>query len=254
MEEQGAPHLVVLTGAGMSAESGIRTFRATDGLWEEHPIEAVATPEGFARDPERVLRFYNERREQVRRAAPNAAHRALAELEKAGIRVSIVTQNIDDLHERAGSSDVLHLHGEILMARSSVDERLRYPLRQGGIRMGDLCDKGSQLRPDVVWFGESVPRYADACDIVAEADLLLVVGTSLAVMPAALLLEQVPLDADAVVIDPDAHQLAPPGVGRLALPAGQGVPRLVEHWKATGRLEVPDYLLAAGLAPSSDNG
>ena len=120
--------------------------------------------------------------------------------------------------------------------------------------MGDLCDKGSQLRPDVVWFGESVPRYADACDIVAEADLLLVVGTSLAVMPAALLLEQVPLDADAVVIDPDAHQLAPPGVGRLALPAGQGVPKLVEHWKATGRLEVPDNLLAAGLTPSSDNG
>ncbi|WP_304524967.1 NAD-dependent deacylase [Halomonas sp. I5-271120] len=251
MEEQRAPHLVVLTGAGISAESGIRTFRSSDGLWEEHPIEAVATPEGFAHDPARVLRFYDERREQVRRAAPNAAHRALAELERAGIRVSIITQNIDDLHERAGSRNVLHLHGEILMARSTVDERLRYPLRRGGIRLGDICDKGSQLRPDVVWFGESVPRYADACDIVAEADLLLVVGTSLAVMPAALLLEQVPLDVDAVLVDPDAHALAPPGVGRLALPAGQGVPRLAEYWKATGRLEVPNALLATG--PENDD-
>ncbi|WP_168012524.1 SIR2 family NAD-dependent protein deacylase [Halomonas salinarum] len=244
MEEQGAPHLVVLTGAGISAESGIRTFRASDGLWEEHSIEAVATPEGFARDPERVLRFYDERREQVRRAAPNAAHRALAELERAGIRVSIITQNIDDLHERAGSRDVLHLHGEILMARSSVDDALRYPLSSGGIRLGDVCDKGSQLRPDVVWFGESVPRYGDACDIVAEADMLLVVGTSLAVMPAALLLEQAPLEAQAVLVDPEANDLAPPGVGRMALSAGQGVPRLVKYWRATGRLELPNDLLS----------
>ena len=244
MEEQRAPHLVVLTGAGISAESGIRTFRASDGLWEEHSIEAVATPEGFARDPERVLRFYDERREQVRRAEPNAAHRALAELEQAGIRVSIVTQNIDDLHERAGSRGMLHLHGDILMARSSVDDTLRYPLRSGGIRLGDVCDKGSQLRPDVVWFGESVPRYGDACDIVAEADMLLVVGTSLAVMPAALLLEQAPLEAQAVLVDPEAHDLAPPGVGRMALSAGQGVPRLVKYWRATGRLELPNDLLS----------
>ncbi|WP_458524459.1 SIR2 family NAD-dependent protein deacylase [Onishia taeanensis] len=236
---QSRPHLVVLTGAGISAESGIRTFRASDGLWEEHPIEAVATPEGFARDPERVLRFYDERRDQVRRAAPNAAHRALYALEKAGFRVSIVTQNIDDLHERAGSRDVLHLHGEILLARSSVDAQLRYPLRRGGIRLGDVCDKGSQLRPDVVWFGEAVPRYAEACDLVAEADMLLVVGTSLAVMPAALLLDQVPPDAEAILVDPEAHALAPPGVGRLALPAGEGVPQLVKHWTATGRLELP---------------
>ena len=246
MHEASRPHLVVLTGAGISAESGIQTFRASDGLWEEHPIEAVATPEGFARDPARVLRFYDARREQVRRAAPNAAHRALAELEQAGIRVSIVTQNIDDLHERAGSTEVLHLHGDILMARSSVDPRLRYPLPRGGIRLGDVCDKGSQLRPDVVWFGEAVPRYAEACELVAEADLLLVVGTSLAVMPAALLLDQVPLDTEAVLVDPEAHDLAPPGVGRLALPAGQGVPRLVKHWKARGQLACPDALLAMG--------
>ncbi|WP_192036124.1 NAD-dependent deacylase [Halomonas sp. YLGW01] len=247
MRDTSRPHLVVLTGAGISAESGIRTFRASDGLWEEHPIEAVATPEGFARDPARVLRFYDERREQVRGAMPNAAHRALAELEGAGFRVSIVTQNIDDLHERAGSRDVLHLHGEILMARSSVDERLRYPLREGGIRLGDVCDKGSQLRPDVVWFGEAVPRYAEACDLVAEADMLLVVGTSLAVMPAALLLDQVPLDAEAVLVDPEADALAPPGVARLALPAGQGVPQLVRHWLASGRLALPEPFSAALL-------
>lgn len=245
MVEQRAPHLVVLTGAGISAESGIQTFRAADGLWADHPIEEVATPEAWDRDPERVLRFYDARRDQVRRARPNAAHKALARLESRGFRVSVITQNIDDLHERAGSRRVLHLHGEILMARSSVDPRMRYPLRRGGIRLGDVCDKGSQLRPDVVWFGEAVPHFADACALVAEADLLLVVGTSLAVMPAASLLHQAPLEAPCVLVDPEAAALAPPGVTRISRPAGEGVPPLVRHWQREGRLWVPETLLEA---------
>ena len=243
MGEQERPHLVVLTGAGISAESGIQTFRAGDGLWADHPIEEVATPEAWRRDPERVLRFYDARREQVLRARPNAAHKALAALEREGFRVSIITQNIDDLHERAGSRHVLHLHGEILRARSSVDPRMRYPLPRGGIAMGDLCDKGSQLRPDVVWFGEAVPHFDEACEIAGTADLLLVVGTSLAVMPAASLLDHVPLEADCVLIDPEADVLAPPGVVRLGQPAGKGVPALVRHWMREGRLWLPETLL-----------
>ena len=243
MGEPARPHLVVLSGSGISAESGIQTFRASDGLWADHPIEEVATPEAWRRDPERVLHFYNMRREQVRRARPNAAHKALAALEKQGVRVSIVTQNIDDLHERAGSRNVLHLHGEILKARSTVDRRMQYPLPRGGIALGDICDKGSQLRPDVVWFGESVPHFVDACEIVAEADLLLVVGTSLAVMPAASLLDHAPMETPCLLVDPDAESLAPPGVVRLAQPAGKGVPQLVRHWKRAGRLWVPEVVL-----------
>ncbi|WP_027962840.1 SIR2 family NAD-dependent protein deacylase [Halomonas halodenitrificans] len=243
MTEQRAPHLVVLTGAGISAESGIQTFRATDGLWANHPVEEVATPGGWRRDPARVLAFYNARREQVRRARPNAAHRALAALEQQGFRVSIITQNIDDLHERAGSRHVLHLHGEILKARSTVDRRMHYPLARGGIGLGDVCDKGSQLRPDVVWFGEEVPHFLDACEIVADADLVLVVGTSLEVMPAASLLQHAPPSAECVLVDPEAGALAPPGVGRLSQPAGKGVPALVHHWRREGRLWVPEALL-----------
>ncbi|SFU68645.1 SIR2 family NAD-dependent protein deacylase [Halomonas korlensis] len=243
MAKQRAPHLVVFTGAGISAESGIQTFRASDGLWADHAIEDVATPEAWRRDPERVLRFYDMRRDQVRRARPNPAHQALASLERRGFRVSIITQNIDDLHERAGSRQVLHLHGEILKARSSVDPRMHYPLPRGGISLGDLCDKGSQLRPDVVWFGEAVPHFVEACEVAAEADLLLVVGTSLAVMPAASLLDHAPLDAPCVLVDPDAQVLAPPGVARLNQSAGQGVPALVRHWQREGRLWLPETLL-----------
>ncbi len=243
MEKQRAPHLVVFTGAGISAESGIQTFRASDGLWADHAIEDVATPDAWRRDPERVLRFYDQRRDQVRRARPNAAHQALASLEQQDFQVSIITQNIDDLHERAGSRQVLHLHGEILKARSSIDPRMHYPLPRGGIALGDLCDKGSQLRPDVVWFGEAVPHFAEACAIAAEADLLLVVGTSLAVMPAASLLDHAPLDAPCVLVDPDTQALALPGVARLSQPAGQGVPALVRHWLREGRLWLPETLL-----------
>ncbi|TVU68130.1 SIR2 family NAD-dependent protein deacylase [Cobetia crustatorum] len=235
-------HLVVLSGAGISAESGLRTFRAEDGLWEEHRLEDIATPKAFRRDPEQVLRFYDDRRIQVRRARPNAAHKALAELEQAGFRVSVITQNIDDLHERAGSREVMHLHGEILKSRSSVDHGLRYPLPRGGIRLGDLCDKGSQLRPDVVWFGEAVPLYAIAEELAAEADLLLIVGTSLKVMPASNLYAAAPLDAPIILVDPDAHELAEPGVLPLAENAGQALPRLVRHWLYQGHLGLPDTL------------
>ncbi len=144
--------------------------------------------------------------------------------------VSIITQNIDDLHERAGSRHVLHLHGEILKARSSVDRRMHYPLPRGGIELGDICDKGSQLRPDVVWFGEEVPHFGEACEIIADADLVLVVGTSLAVMPAASLLQHAPFGTHCVLVDPEAESLAPPGVTRLSQPAGRGCRR----WCATG--------------------
>lgn len=241
---QERPHLVVFTGSGISAESGIQTFRASDGLWAEQPLEEVATPQAWRRDPARVLAFYNQRREQVRRARPNAAHKALAALAKRGFRVSIITQNIDDLHERAGSRNVLHLHGEILKARSTVDARAHYPLPRGGIALGDLCDKGSQLRPDVVWFGEDVPYFQEACELVAEADLLLVVGTSLAVMPAASLLDYVSPAASSVLVDPAAAALAPPGVAPISQPASQGVPALTRHWQREGRLWVPESLLA----------
>ncbi len=230
--------LVVLTGAGISAESGLKTFRDGDGLWENHAIQDVATPEGWQRDPALVLRFYDERRAQVRRAKPNPAHCALAELE-ADFDVSIITQNIDDLHERAGSKRVVHLHGEVLRARSSADPRLVYPLPRGGIKLGDLCDKGSQLRPDVVWFGEAVPAYGDACDIVTQADLLLVVGTSLAVMPAAMLLHEAPNDCPCILVDPNASTLSPNWVRAIDAPASQGVPPLVEHWRRQRRLEIP---------------
>lgn len=234
-----APHLVVFTGSGISAESGIKTFRASDGLWDNHPVEDVATPGAWRRDPQRVLDFYNQRREQVRKARPNAAHKALAALEQTGFQVSVITQNIDDLHERAGSRHVLHLHGEILNARSSVDNRMRYPLPKGGIRMGDLCDMGSQLRPDVVWFGESVPLFPEACDIVSEADFLLVVGTSLAVMPAASLLNHVAMETPCIVVDPDADALSPPGVLAINTTAGEGVPALVSQWQRQGSLMLP---------------
>ncbi|MBZ9559528.1 MULTISPECIES: Sir2 family NAD-dependent protein deacetylase [Modicisalibacter] len=239
MSETRPRRLVVLTGAGISAESGLKTFRDGNGLWEDHAVEDVATPEAWARDPGLVLRFYDARRDQVRRARPNPAHQALARLEQAGFAVHIVTQNIDDLHERAGSSDVLHLHGEVLKARSSVDPRLVYPLARGGIRLGDLCDKGSQLRPHVVWFGEAVPAYPQACDIVAEADLLLVVGTSLAVMPAAMLIDAAPVECPCLLVDPKASEVSPRWVTAVDEPASTGVPRLVDHWLQAGALSAP---------------
>ncbi|MCM2129872.1 SIR2 family NAD-dependent protein deacylase [Larsenimonas rhizosphaerae] len=235
------PHVVVLTGAGISAESGISTFRDNNGLWASHRLEDVATPEAWERDPEGVLAFYNERRREVRRAQPNAAHEALARLERHNCRVSIVTQNIDDLHERAGSRDVLHLHGDIGKARSSVDPRLLYRLRgEETIEIGHMCDHNYQLRPHVVWFGEQVLLYDTACHIMADADWVLVIGTSLSVMPAAALLDEAPAHVTRMVIDPDAVALAR---GTDAIPmagkASEIVPELVEHFIAHRVFEQP---------------
>ncbi len=178
--------LVVLTGAGISAESGLRTFRDSDGLWEGYDIYEVASPRGWAKNPQLVLDFYNMRRKDVANAMPNAAHTGLAELEK-DFDVTIITQNIDDLHERGGSSNVLHLHGEIFTMRSVKDASTTYEIK-GDIRLGDLTADGSQLRPHIVWFEEPVPMIETAARISADADIFVVIGTSLVVYPAAGLL------------------------------------------------------------------
>ena len=224
------PHLVVLTGAGVSAESGIRTFRDTNGLWEEHRIEDVATPEGFARNPALVLDFYNQRRAQARTVAPNAAHLALAGFEEApGWQVSIITQNVDDLHERAGSAQVLHLHGSLGQMRSVKDENTVYDC-PGDIQVGDLAPDGGQLRPNVVWFGELVPAIEEAAEIVATADVLLVVGTSLQVYPAAGLLHYAPASCPVYVIDPHQPEVTGRrGVRYVAEPASVGVPQVLRE-------------------------
>ncbi|WKV11659.1 NAD-dependent deacylase [Marivirga harenae] len=198
-------NLVVLTGAGISAESGIPTFRGTDGLWEGHDVMEVASPQGWAKNQSLVLDFYNQRRKAVLDAEPNEAHKMLAELEK-DYDVQIITQNIDDLHERGGSSKVLHLHGEIKKARSCVDENLIYELNGWEIKEGDLCEKGSQLRPHIVWFGEMVPMIEPAARITAKADVLLVVGTSLQVYPAASLIHEVQRNIPIYVIDPSTPE------------------------------------------------
>ncbi|NDV62599.1 NAD-dependent deacylase [Puniceicoccales bacterium CK1056] len=192
---------VILSGSGVSEESGIQTFRGSGGLWEGYKLEEVATPEAFERDPELVLRFYNMRRKAVREADPNKAHHAIARLE-THFDVMVITQNVDDLHERAGSSKVLHLHGELLRARSSQDPGYRVHLGQKDIFLGDLDPAGNQLRPDVVWFGEEVPAIAEAAGIVEMADILIVIGTSLVVYPAASLIHHAPLDCRRFVIDP----------------------------------------------------
>jgi len=194
-------HIVVLTGAGISAESGLSTFRDNGGLWEEHSIYDVATPEAFARNPELVLRFYNERRRQLESAQPNQAHRLLAELE-ALYRVSIITQNVDDLHERGGSGQVIHLHGELTKARSSRYPELIYDIGYRDILPGETCELGAPLRPHIVWFGEEVPLLETAAEIVRTADHLLIVGTSLQVYPAAGLIHEVDAGVPITVVDP----------------------------------------------------
>lgn len=194
-------HIVVLTGAGISAESGLSTFRDNGGLWEQHSVYDVATPEAFERNQDLVLRFYNERRRQLQDVQPNPAHRLLAELESR-YQVTVVTQNVDDLHERGGSSRVLHLHGELTKARSSVYPDLVYDIGYSDINPGDTCDRGEQLRPDIVWFGEEVPMLETAAEVVRSADQLLIVGTSLQVYPAAGLVYEVDIDVPITVIDP----------------------------------------------------
>lgn len=193
-------NIVVLTGAGISAESGIKTFRDADGLWEGHDIYEVASPEGFAANPELVLDFYNQRRKQLLTVTPNTAHLHLAALEKE-YNVHVITQNVDDLHERAGSSQVIHLHGELLKARSSADESDVFTWKKD-IQLGDLCAKGAQIRPHIVWFGEAVPMLEFAAEITRKADILVIIGTSMQVYPAASLIHYVEEGTPIYFIDP----------------------------------------------------
>lgn len=220
--------LVVFSGAGISAESGLKTFRDSDGLWEEYDVMDVATPEAWRADPELVLEFYNMRRKQVLEAQPNSAHYALTELEEF-FDVQIITQNIDDLHERAGSRKVLHLHGEVLKAQSSEDESLIYDIDGWELHMGQLCERGSQLRPHVVWFGEAVPNMEVAHEMTRSADYLLIIGTSLNVYPAAGLIHFAPPTCKKYLVDPSEVKLWDIENLRVIREAAtSGVPRLVQ--------------------------
>lgn len=219
--------LVVLTGAGVSAESGLKTFRDSDGLWEGYNIEDVATPRAWRKNPQLVLDFYNYRRKNVLDAQPNAAHFGLAELEKS-FDVTIITQNIDDLHERAGSTNVLHLHGEIFKMRSEKDQELVYEIR-GDIKIGDKAEDGQQLRPHIVWFEEPVPKIEEAIPVVGTADLFVVVGTSLVVYPAAGLVNYAPWNVPKFIIDkkiPYTSELM--NIIAIEKPATEGVKILFE--------------------------
>jgi NAD-dependent deacetylase len=197
--------LVILTGAGMSAESGIKTFRDSDGLWEQYRVEDVATPEAWKKNPKLVLEFYNQRRKQLLECVPNEAHLKIAALEKK-FEIQIITQNIDDLHERAGSKNVLHLHGELRKSQSTANASLIYDIKGWELNWGDTCEKGSQLRPFVVWFGEPVPMIEKATLLTEKADIFVVIGTSLLVYPAAGLLQYVPYNTPIYVIDPNDVQ------------------------------------------------
>lgn len=199
-------HLVVLSGAGISAESGIKTFRDSGGLWEGHDVMEVASPEGWRNNQKLVQDFYNQRRKQLLDCEPNQAHLILAELEK-DFKVSIITQNVDDLHERAGSTNVIHLHGELKKAQSTLDPTMVYDLDHWEIQEGDTCEKGSQLRPHIVWFGEQVPKMEEAMELASSADIFVVIGTSLQVYPAAGLVGYVADGSMIYVIDPIKPEL-----------------------------------------------
>jgi NAD-dependent deacetylase len=194
--------LVALTGSGISVESGLKTFRDSGGLWEGHEIMEVASPAGWHHNPAVVLEFYNQRRKNALNAKPNAAHRALFELEQY-FNVLIITQNVDNLHEKAGSSNIIHLHGELFKARSTVDESLVYELKDWQLNLGDKCEKGSQLRPHIVWFGEMVPAIEKAAELVSIADIFAVIGTSLNVYPAAGLIMYAKNEIPKFIIDPN---------------------------------------------------
>jgi NAD-dependent deacetylase len=218
--------IVVFTGSGVSAESGIKTFRDSGGLWEEYRIEDVATPQAWQRDPTLVLDFYNQRRRQVLDAKPNAAHVAIAELQKK-YDVQVITQNIDDLHERAGSKNVLHLHGEIRKSRSTLNPSLVYDIEGTELIIGEKCTLGSQLRPHIVWFGEQVPMMDAAITLAETADIFIVIGTSLQVYPAAGLISHAPYDAVMYLIDPNATKIPYlPNITIIKETAGTGVPAL----------------------------
>lgn len=219
--------IVVLTGAGISAESGIKTFRDADGLWEGYDVMEVASPEGWKRNPELVLDFYNQRRRQLLKVEPNPAHYALAELQEY-FDVEIITQNIDDLHERAGSKKVTHLHGELLKARSTFDENLVMDWKED-IKLGDFCEFNYQLRPHVVWFGEAVPMFEKAMHIATQADLLMIIGTSMQVYPAAGLVDFTPSDIPIYFIDPRPNIRETRNLQILSKKAAVGVPELVKQ-------------------------
>ncbi len=194
-------NIVVISGAGVSAESGLKTFRDSGGLWENYSVYEVATPEAWFANPKLVTDFYNERRKQASEALPNKAHKYIAELQRA-FNVNVITQNVDDLHERAGSKNVLHLHGELRKSRSTLDESLIYTIEGNNLNLGDKCEKGSQLRPHIVWFGEAVPAMEEAIPLLSRADIVLVIGTSLKVYPAAGLFEMAPENSKRFIIDP----------------------------------------------------
>lgn len=219
--------VVVLTGAGMSAESGIKTFRDADGLWEGHDIMEVASPIGWEKNKEKVLDFYNQRRRQLLEVNPNAAHYALVRLENK-FKVDIITQNIDDLHERAGSESVLHLHGELLKVRSTFDEELVMDWKKD-LKIGDFCEFNHQLRPHVVWFGEAVPMFSIAADITRKADILIIIGTSMQVYPAAALIDFVKEDIPVYFIDPNPALTNENDITILKEKAVVGVPKLIEQ-------------------------
>lgn len=219
--------IVVFTGAGMSAESGIKTFRDSDGLWENHPVEEVATPHAWQNNPKLVMDFYNARRKQMHEVEPNKGHFALSDLEKY-FDVQIITQNVDNLHERAGSTKVLHLHGELSKVRSVKNPHLISTPEHWEVKLGDLADDGAQLRPHIVWFGEAVPMFEEAIRITETADLMIVVGTSLVVYPAASLIEYVPHNAPIILIDPKAEPQSMRKIEIIRGTAAEKLPILIE--------------------------
>lgn len=220
--------LVILTGAGISAESGLKTFRDSDGLWEGYNIEDVATPQAWRRNPQLVQDFYNQRRKAVLEANPNTAHYALASLEEK-YNVTIITQNIDDLHERAGSSNVVHLHGIITRSQSSINPKLTYPIDGWELRMDEVCELGSPLRAHVVWFGEDVPMIETAAEICRDANIFILTGTSLVVYPAAGLVNYVPRNASKYIVDPNIPVTGLDNLVTIQEKATVGIPRLVDQ-------------------------
>jgi NAD-dependent deacetylase len=217
-------HIVILSGAGMSAESGLKTFRDSNGLWEGHDVMEVASPQGFEKDPALVLEFYNQRRRQLLKVEPNRAHLALVEMEKEHM-VSIVTQNVDDLHERAGSSSILHLHGELFKVRSTYDSSDVREWKKD-LNLGDLCAKGHQLRPHIVWFGEEVPAMPKAISICQTADVLIIIGTSMQVYPAASLMNYVDTRTKVYYIDPNPAAIQNDQVIVIAESASTGIDKV----------------------------
>ena len=218
-------NFVVFTGAGISAESGLGTFRDSGGLWDNYKIEDVATPEAFQKNPGLVLEFYNIRRRQLLSATPNDAHYALNKLQE-NFNLQIITQNIDDLHERSGSNNVLHLHGKLMESKSTLDNKL-YEIDGSELVIGDLCPNGGQLRPNVVWFGEAVPMMDKAIEIVKTADIFIIVGTSLNVYPAASLIHYTSNSCQKYIVDPNAAEEN--GISAIRQKASVGVPKLVDQ-------------------------